>query len=607
MYFANAWGLLALLALPAIVVIHLYHRRYPRLMVAGAHLWGAEFESRSPGRRLDRLPMTSSLLLELAAALLLALLLAQPRFGALDRAPHLIVVLDNSASMQAREAGGASFRDQAVAELERRSEELGRNSRVTLILTGRRPTMLAGPAMRWTEAKRLVEGWQPGAPRHEFHASWDRAAQLAEQSGRLLFLTDHLPSGKVPAPKGMEIVAFGRPLENVAITAARWTYDSEADKGNVFLRVENLGREAASVRVDGKAGARAVFQRTARIEPGDGASLENEVAGGLGELVVTISAAGDGLPIDNSVTLIEPAIRTVTVGMELPPGSPAAGFVRRVLEHLPDVRFGEPDSAHLVFAPAQPLPPSREELWWLGIGPLDTSESPGGQGKDLTGPYVIEKRHPLMEGVTLGGVLWAGAQPVELSVTPIVSAGPYPLLGRLSGTRATAYLLNIDLARSNIAESPDWPILLANLVELRRRNLPGLPRWNYRLNEEIRFRLPEKSMLLSNDAPGELTLIHEGNSRPVARSRIVEVPPLDETGVYELRDGQRSLGRFAVNFFDPEESTLTELASGLREPAIDEGEATFRIDDRYSWIVLLGLFGVILAVLMDWRVLRSPQ
>jgi hypothetical protein len=313
------------------------------------------------------------------------------------------------------------------------------------------------------------------------------------------------------------------------------------------------------------------------------------------------------LPIDNSVTLIEPAVRTVTVGIELPPESLAERLVRRVLEHVPDVEFGEPDASHLVFAPAQPLPASRPELWWLGIGPLDRSGSAGGQAKDLTGPYVMEKQHPLVEGVTLGGVIWGGAQAVELSVTPIVSAGPYPLLSRLSGTRTSAYLLNIDLARSNLADSPDWPILLANLVELRRQNLPGLQRWNYRLNEEIHFRLFEGDALLGGDGPGELALLHEGRTRPVARSSTIELPPLEDTGTYELRDGERSLGRFAVNFFDPGESTLTELSSGVREPAIDEDAGTFRIDDRYSWIVLLGLLGVILAVLMDWRVLRSAR
>ena len=82
MYFANPWGLLGLLALPAIAVIHLFHRRFPPLPIAGLHLWGVETRKESPGRKRERLPLTRTLLLELLAALLLTLLIADPRDAA---------------------------------------------------------------------------------------------------------------------------------------------------------------------------------------------------------------------------------------------------------------------------------------------------------------------------------------------------------------------------------------------------------------------------------------------------------------------------------------------------------------------------------------------
>ena len=111
--------------------------------------------------------------------------------------------------------------------------------------------------------------------------------------------------------------------------------------------------------------------------------------------------------------------------------------------------------------------------------------------KALTCPYLLEKGDPLLDGVVLGGVVWGGVQPVKLDMAPLISAGRYSLLARMKGIQTTAYVMNIDLGQSNLSESPDWPILLSNLVELRRDNLPGLRRWNYRLNEDIRFRLFE--------------------------------------------------------------------------------------------------------------------
>ena len=86
---------------------------------------------------------------------------------------------------------------------------------------------------------------------------------------------------------------------------------------------------------------------------------------------------------------------------------------------------------------------------------------------------MLEKRHPLLDGVVLGGVVFGGVQPVavagkQLEAAPLVSAGKQLLLSRLIGTQTAAYLLNLDFARSNLAESPDWPILIKNLVELCR-------------------------------------------------------------------------------------------------------------------------------------------
>ena len=176
MSFANPWGLLALLAMPAIVAIHLYHRRFPPIVVAGVHLWGVQHEMRSVGRTRERLPITPSLLLELLAAFLIAMILSQPRFGELGRATHLVVVLDNSASMQAEPKTDTSFRDLAAAELLERMDNLNRGSRVTALVTGNRPATLIGPLASVDEARDQLANWQPSVSIHEFSTAWDQAA-----------------------------------------------------------------------------------------------------------------------------------------------------------------------------------------------------------------------------------------------------------------------------------------------------------------------------------------------------------------------------------------------------------------------------------------------
>lgn len=622
MHFANPWGLLGLIALPVILVIHLYHRRYPPLLVAGLHLWGVETHTTTAGRTRERLPITPSLLLELLAALVLSFVLADPRWGNVGKVVHLVVVLDNSASMSSKPPGlnEKSFREAAVEEIERRIPKLPRGSVVTLLRTGRRPEMLVGPAIAWDEAKLKLAEWQPALPKHDFQATWDLAAQLSAETGELLFLTDVVPEENVPMPKSMEVVSLGKALANVSISAARWDFgfDSESGKGRVFVRLTNHGQRSTNVQVVGSVGEppRKVFANDVALDGGASAPMEVAVPGGLGRLTITAESIGDGLPLDNRVELIEPKVRTLHYAINLPKDSPATRHVERVLKGMPDVSLTNREAAELVIASAQPLPPSRRDLWWLGIGPFDSEEEPLKAAKDLIGPFVLEKQNPLLDGLTLNGVVWGGVQPLKLDLSPIITSGALPLLSRLNGSRTTAYLLNIDFAKSNLAESPDWPILLSNLVELRRENLPGLRRWNYRLNEEIRFRLAED--LPSNASTSEanteaadsrpLVLIQNGQRRALARTTIVEVPPLDETGVFSIVDGERLVGEFAVNFHDTEESTLSGLRPGRRDPAKDaSASAGFQIDQPLTWMILLGIAVITLAAFADWHVLQPAR
>jgi hypothetical protein len=102
-----------------------------------------------------------------------------------------------------------------------------------------------------------------------------------------------------------------------------------------------------------------------------------------------------------------------------------------------------------------------------------------------------------------------------------------------------------------------------------------------------------------------LLLVHRGQKRPLVRAPIVEVPPLDEAAVYTILDGERPIGEFAVNFHDPDESTLSGLRPGRREP-VDEVSsfAGFQIDQPLTWMILVGIVLILLAALADWHVLR---
>jgi hypothetical protein len=404
----------------------------------------------------------------------------------------------------------------------------------------------------------------------------------------------------------MEVLALGRRLDNVAISAARWTFDSASGRGDVFFRVSNYGAAPARILLTGTSAGQPVFQQALEVRAGGESPLQIQVPGGLGKLLVTVSTPGDGLDTDNQVTLIEPKVRMLTVADTLPADSLELRLVQRVLAALPDLQPGAVGEAHLVIGPANVLPTSQPDLWWLGIGPLDPAQAPRDQAATLSGPYILDKQHPLLEGVILDGVVWGGIQPTTADLTPLVSCNRLPLLAQLAGTRTTAFLLNIDLSVSNLDRSPDWPIVLTNLVELRRAALPGLQRWNYRSNEVVRFRAPR----LAEAATEDLSLASpNGGLRPLIRDRqdVVEMAGLEDTGVYQIRRGEQVFEELAVNFFDPEESMLLSLAPGRRTPPKQFEPTLLRIDNPYSWLIVLSVLLILAAVLLDWQVVRPRQ
>jgi len=108
-WFTQPWGLLGLLAVPAVVLLHLFRRRYQEHAVAALFLWEDAQRAESSGRKRQPLRRTPSFWLEVLAALLAGLLLSgfDPLAG--GEAKHLVAVLDDSASMTQRSGSSNLF------------------------------------------------------------------------------------------------------------------------------------------------------------------------------------------------------------------------------------------------------------------------------------------------------------------------------------------------------------------------------------------------------------------------------------------------------------------------------------------------------------------
>ena len=556
MTFAAPLGLLALLAIPAIVAIHLFRRRFPVRPVAGLFLWQIGRQTPEAGRKIDRLPITASLILECVAALALALILAGARLSSADVSAHLVVLLDGSASMAAINGRGESTRDRAVRRVIEELDRLGSSARVTLVESGERPSVLLGPAARASEARPALDGWRPEAPHHSLALGLRLARELAGRDGRLMVMSDATAGSR--EEDGVFWVSLGEPLANVGITAAERTLTPAEGRGTVSLTLGNYSDSPARRRVTVVAGDKEVLARDLEAPPGV-SSLTLPLPAGLP--VVRVALSDDAMARDNAVTLAEPRPRIVGVDNRLPDGRGRQALVK-ALEAVSGVTPSE--SSHLVFAEAGQLdraqPPG---VWRVGFGRAPAAWLAKGEPHDFIGPFVLEKRHPLLLGITLGGVVWSGAVPLAAgAVRPVVTAGDQALVGTLDAPAGTgtepAILFNLDLDRTNLIRSPDWPILISNLVEMRRQSLPGPERWNYRVGEWVRVRLAAdpKRPLRSRSGAVE---------RPLPPGRELEFIAPSPGGLLQILEGPETIGggdtvlfELGVNFLDDSEGNLRD-------------------------------------------------
>jgi Ca-activated chloride channel homolog len=603
MMFAAPLGLLALLAIPAIIAIHLFRRRFPVRPVAGLFLWQVIRQTPQEGSKIARLPITTSLILECLAALALALILAGARVSSAGVSPHLVVLLDDSASMAAVNARGESARDRAVRRVLAEVDRLGNRARVTLVESGNHPSVRAGPAALAADARRALDTWKPEAPHHSLALGLRLARELAGRTGTLMVMSDGTPGSNVEDSAFW--VSVGEPLANVGITAADRTLTPDEGRGTVSLTLGNYSDSPVRRRLSVTTGDTNVLTRELDLPPGI-SSLTLPLPAGLPPVRVALS--DDALVRDNEVILAEPRPRVVGVENRLPDGRGRQALLK-ALGAVAGVTSAE--SGHLVFAEAGALDRSQPPgVWRAGFGRAPTAWLAQGEPRDFIGPFVLEKRHPLLLGMTLGGVVWSGATPLAAgAVRPLVSAGDQVLVGMpaapASTTAEPAILFNLDLDRTNLIRSPDWPILISNLIEMRRQALPGPERWNYRVGEWVRVRL-------GRDPKGPLRIRCGAVERALPAGRQLEFIAPSPGGLLQILEGPEGLEsdvvlfELGVNFLDESETNLrqqsTADAGALADVAGLRAESGPASDPLFWLLLAIGAT----AILVNWCLL-SPS
>lgn len=463
-FLTSPFALLALLAVPALVAIYLFQRRFRVREVSSLILWDAIRQPASGGRKRERLQLPLTFWLELLAIALLALAAAGPLLPRWSRSRPLVIVCDDSLSMQ---AGGAREKAIAFAKSELAKRKF---SPVRIVIAGATPRF-----------ERDFAQWTCTSQTSDLDAAIALAASAAGRNALVLVLTDHAPDAPLEAGR-IRWQAFGAPLRNLGFVAAART-------GNRVL-LEIAEGSSTSRRVDGSSSGAVDDSKTRR--PGGLIIRRRQLSVPDGPYEATLN--DDAAAFDNRVVLLPDRRPPLRVALRVQDATIESALRATSRVTLDDVH------PQLVVTDHE----SNDE-WSVEV-------QHGSGGAAFVGPYVIDRTNALTTGLHLDGIVW-GAARGAMPGQPVVLAGDQPLVS-VDGKRVR---IRFDRTISNLHHAPAWPALWWNIVEWRAAQLPGLRSANVSLGANAFVNLETPNAIVT--APDQTQRTVSGPSAVIAATQ----------------------------------------------------------------------------------------
>lgn len=554
MIFSLPLALFSLTALAALAAVYLFRNRFRKQQISSLILWTDHRQPKQGGIKLTRLQTPLLFLLELLILLLLALASAGPMIRSRTAADYYVFVLDDSFSMQ---AGQPSPKDKAIQFIKETIADSS-NFQATILTASQNTQILAEKINNPELLKRQLENWNPDKASSDIPAALNTALPLAGKQAKILILTDHKP--QLPLTQGrVRWQSFAAtPAPNLAFTAAsRKTINS---KDRCVIAVTNFSENQTSftytltneqtgqtlqnqtIQLNPKATHRSVF------------NLDNTAA----PVRASIKSDNDSLAIDNEVLLLPQTKQTLRIGLNIK-NDELLKLIKHSLTAAGSTELAS-FSPHIYITdsntPAQPDPQT-----WL----VNFTVEPNAPA--YAGPFVLDSSHPLAEGLEMSGIIWA-AHKKPLPGSPVITAGSVPLITERANPFTTRQInFNFNPALSNLQLSANWPILIYNLLEYRRKMLPGPTQKNYRLTDSVELTTPKEQTEIEITNP----LNQKKTITSAAENIIIQT---DNPGIYQIKitepeteqpaDTEQNTKQyeFAVNPIAPDESDLTQAAAG---------------------------------------------
>jgi hypothetical protein len=243
---------LGLLALP-ILLLYMLKLRRRSVEVSSTMLWQVLLRDRQANAPWQKLKRNLLLLLQLLILAALVLALARPAIPVASvTSGSVLLLLDGSASMNASDVSPSRF-ETALAVARQMVRDLGGGERMTIILAGSQPVVLASGE---DDPNVLQSALQTGVP-SQGATDWSAAFALAagaaasttgagQTAATIVILSDGgLPAqGLPPLPGEVRYVPVGNSSDNLAVSALALR---PANGAELFASITNYGDAERSV------------------------------------------------------------------------------------------------------------------------------------------------------------------------------------------------------------------------------------------------------------------------------------------------------------------------------------------------------------------------
>ena len=581
-------GLLALLAIPAILLLYFLKVRRPERRVATLMFWRPFVADRQANAPWQRLRPSLLLALQLLAALAIALALVRPGVsGAVGVGGTTAVILDGSASMQATDVSPSRFAA-AVERARALAHQLGPGQEMAVVELAQHALLLAPPS---------------GDPA-VLDAALDRAAPTggAVDLGEGISLADAVVAGRpgatilllsdghaVPPPTPPRVTArffyesIGGAGENTAVESIARTSPSA-----VFVRVANYGRQDRDLKVEMLADGRLADVLPVHVAANSTSDVTwNGLEAGT-QSVEALITPGDALAIDDAgylVTGAPPARRVLLVTDE-------NTFLQRALQLRPGVTLTvekkgayRPAAAYDLYVFDGWVPPGPLPTPALVIDPVDGGGPVTLGAPQTPGPVLPpDPTDPITQDLTLKDVH------VQVAARAAVPAGWRASISSLAGPLLLVHEgeprmaeLTFDIHHSDLPLRAAFPILVQNLLGYL---LPGgFEDQSYPTGRAVSLAAEPGATAVTVTTPAGST-VRVGPPFPPAPFTATQAP-----GVYTVRQQLPSgvrVSSFVVQFQDPD---LSRIAAGA-QPFVDlaasaAGSAPRGTLELWPWLAVL--------------------